>query len=95
MSGFVCNVLFFPSSVILLNAAFLRLTSSLPSKVTVKVINITSLCALQPFKSWGLYCIGKAGRDMLFKVLAAEEPTIRVLSYSPGPLDTNMQVSGT
>lgn len=28
---------------------------------------------------------------MFFKVLAAEEPTIRVLNYAPGPLDTDMQ----
>lgn len=27
---------------------------------------------------------------MLFKVLAEEEPTIRVLSYAPGPLKTDM-----
>ncbi|XP_026153368.1 sepiapterin reductase a [Mastacembelus armatus] len=56
------------------------------------VINITSLCALQPFSSWVLYCTGKAAREMMFKVLAEEEPDIRVLSYSPGPLDTDMQM---
>ncbi|NWV63404.1 SPRE reductase, partial [Malurus elegans] len=48
------------------------------------VVNISSLCALQPFRSWGLYCSGKAARDMLFQVLALEEPGIRVLSYAPG-----------
>ncbi|XP_040593259.1 sepiapterin reductase [Mesocricetus auratus] len=55
------------------------------------VVNISSLCALQPFKGWGLYCAGKAARDMLYQVLAAEEPSVRVLSYAPGPLDTDMQ----
>nr|Q8R536.1 RecName: Full=Sepiapterin reductase; Short=SPR; AltName: Full=Benzil reductase ((S)-benzoin forming) [Meriones unguiculatus]BAB86000.1 sepiapterin reductase [Meriones unguiculatus] len=55
------------------------------------VVNISSLCALQPFKGWGLYCTGKAARDMLCQVLAAEEPSVRVLSYAPGPLDTDMQ----
>lgn len=78
-------------SVILLNAAFLRLTSAVPSCV-VKMINISSICGLEPFKSWGLYCTGKAGRNMLFKVLAAENPSVRVLSYGPGPLNTDMQV---
>ena len=34
---------------------------------------------------------GKAARDMFFKVLAAEEPSIRVLNYAPGPIDTDMQ----
>ncbi|KAM9841161.1 sepiapterin reductase a [Aulostomus maculatus] len=55
------------------------------------VVNITSLCALQPFCSWVLYCTGKAAREMMFKVLAVEEPDLRVLNYSPGPLDTAMQ----
>lgn len=79
-------------SVILLNAAFLRLTSALSGKVTVKVINISSVGAVEPFKSWGLYCTAKAGRDMLFRTLAAEYPALRVLSYAPGPLDNDMQV---
>uniref|UniRef100_A0A3Q2QES5 SET and MYND domain containing 1a n=1 Tax=Fundulus heteroclitus TaxID=8078 RepID=A0A3Q2QES5_FUNHE len=47
------------------------------------VVNVSSLCALQPFRSWGLYCTGKAAREMMFKVLAEEEPDLRVLSYSP------------
>ncbi|KAM7335115.1 hypothetical protein ACRRTK_005592 [Alexandromys fortis] len=55
------------------------------------VVNISSLCALQPYKGWALYCAGKAARDMLYQVLAAEEPGVRVLSYAPGPLDTDMQ----
>ncbi|XP_045138967.1 sepiapterin reductase-like isoform X2 [Portunus trituberculatus] len=80
------------SSVILLNAAFMRLISAVSGKVKVKIINISSICALEPFKSWGLYCTSKAGRDMLFRVLAAEDPGVRVLNYSPGPLDTGMQV---
>lgn len=48
------------------------------------VVNITSLCALQPFPSWVLYCTGKAAREMMFRVLAEEEPDLRVLNYSPG-----------
>ncbi|XP_048876808.1 sepiapterin reductase a [Brienomyrus brachyistius] len=56
------------------------------------VVNVSSLCALQPFPSWVLYCTGKAARDMMFQVLAKEEPDLRVLSYAPGPLDTEMHV---
>ncbi|NXC38372.1 SPRE reductase, partial [Penelope pileata] len=56
------------------------------------VVNISSLCALQPFRSWVLYCSGKAARDMMFRVLALEEPDVRVLNYAPGPLDTDMQL---
>ncbi|XP_068190906.1 sepiapterin reductase-like [Antennarius striatus] len=54
------------------------------------VVNISSLCAVQPFPSWVLYCTGKAGRDMTFRVLAEEDPDLRVLNYAPGPLDTAM-----
>ncbi|XP_071609220.1 sepiapterin reductase [Heliangelus exortis] len=56
------------------------------------VVNISSLCALKPFRSWALYCSGKASRDMMFQVLALEEPDVRVLNYAPGPLDTEMQL---
>ncbi|NXT21856.1 SPRE reductase, partial [Syrrhaptes paradoxus] len=56
------------------------------------VVNISSLCAVKPFKSWALYCSGKASRDMMFQVLALEEPDVRVLNYAPGPLDTDMQL---
>ncbi|KAM6345511.1 sepiapterin reductase [Podargus strigoides] len=56
------------------------------------VVNISSLCAVKPFKSWALYCSGKACRDMMFRVLALEEPGVRVLNYAPGPLDTDMQL---
>ncbi|NWW79332.1 SPRE reductase, partial [Climacteris rufus] len=56
------------------------------------VVNISSLCALKPFRSWALYCTGKAARDMMFQVLALEEPQLRVLNYAPGPLDTDMQL---
>uniref|UniRef100_A0A8C3V6X3 Sepiapterin reductase n=1 Tax=Catharus ustulatus TaxID=91951 RepID=A0A8C3V6X3_CATUS len=50
------------------------------------------LSDLEPFPSWALYCAAKAARDMMFRVLAVEEPGLRVLSYAPGPLDTDMQL---
>ncbi|NWV10896.1 SPRE reductase, partial [Ptilonorhynchus violaceus] len=56
------------------------------------VVNVSSLCALKPFPSWALYCSGKAARDMMFQVLALEQPEVRVLNYAPGPLDTDMQL---
>ncbi|ROT75677.1 putative sepiapterin reductase-like [Penaeus vannamei] len=79
-------------SVVTLNALFMGMVRSLAPSAAIEVINISSLCAVQPFKSWGLYCAGKAGRDMLFKVLAAEEPNVTVLNYAPGPLDNDMQM---
>lgn len=59
------------------------------------VVNVSSLCALQPFPSWVLYCTGKAARDMMFRVLAEEEPDLRVLNYAPGnALERNSHTVG-
>ena len=56
------------------------------------VVNISSLCAVKAFPTCGMYCIGKAARDMAFKVVAAERPDIRVLNWAPGPMPTEMFV---
>jgi len=37
------------------------------------IVNISSLAAVQPFDSWGLYAAGKAARDMIHRTLAIEE----------------------
>ena len=46
------------TSVIGLNWAFFKVFSQKSIKHRV-VINISSICALQPFKSWSLYCSGR------------------------------------
>lgn len=79
------------SSFLCLTAQILQAFPQLPG-VRRTIINISSLCALKPFSSWVLYCSGKAARDMMFRVLAEEEPDLRVLNYAPGPLDTDMQL---
>lgn len=43
-----------------------------------------------PFYFFSQIILGKAARDMFFKVVAEEEKDIRVISYAPGPLDTEM-----
>jgi len=73
-------------SMILLNSQFLRVFDN-PEKQR-SVIQISSLGALQPFKTWGYYCAGKAARDMCMKSLAAEDPSINVLNYAPGPFES-------
>ncbi|XP_005322209.2 sepiapterin reductase [Ictidomys tridecemlineatus] len=78
------------TSTLCLTSSILKAFQDCPDLIRT-VVNISSICALQPFKGWALYCAGKAARDMMFQVLAAEEPSVRVLSYSPGPLDTDMQ----
>lgn len=65
----------------------------------VVIVNISSLAAVQPFGSWGVYCAGKAAREMFHRCLTEEVgkrgtsdvPAVRILNYAPGPLDTNMQ----
>ncbi|RMC22630.1 hypothetical protein DUI87_00365 [Hirundo rustica rustica] len=70
------------SSALCLTSTALRAFGARPG-CSRTVVNISSLCALEPFPSWALYCCGKAAREMLFRVLALEEPGLRVLSYAP------------
>jgi len=60
----------------------------------VEIVNVSSLAAVQPFETWGVYCAGKAARDMFHRVLAEETKAskqVKVMNYAPGPLDTDMQ----
>ncbi|XP_074141639.1 sepiapterin reductase-like [Sminthopsis crassicaudata] len=81
------------TSTLCLTAGVLRAFPPSPG-LKRTVVNISSLCAVQPFKSWSLYCAGKAARNMMFRVLAKEELDVRVLNYAPGPLDTDMHQEG-
>ncbi|XP_019631031.1 PREDICTED: sepiapterin reductase-like [Branchiostoma belcheri] len=76
------------TSTITLTARFLQIFPS--CDVTRTVVNITSSAGFTPIKTNSLYCSGKAARDMVFKVLAEESPEVRVLSFSPGAMDTEM-----
>lgn len=64
------------------------------------IVNISSLAAIKPFAGWGVYCIGKAAREMMVQVIATEIDStdsvskgtqVRALCYSPGPVNTDMQ----
>ena len=70
-------------------------------KLTNEKINQNNVCIPFITKKWTtivwnqffhLHFVGKAARDMFFKVVAEEEPSVRVLSYSPGPCATDMQI---
>ncbi|XP_058492504.1 sepiapterin reductase b [Solea solea] len=78
------------SSALALTAGLLQV---FPCRADLRwsVVNISSIFALKALPSWVLYCTAKAARMMMFSVLAEEEPNIKVLSYSPGPMDTEMQ----
>jgi sepiapterin reductase len=75
-------------NVISLNTQFLKLFEEEEEKVII--VNITSLCAIKPMSGMAYYCSGKAAREMYFRVLAEEKKHIRVLNYSPGPVETAM-----
>ncbi|KAI8979851.1 hypothetical protein BDF20DRAFT_872038 [Mycotypha africana] len=77
------------TSYAMLVSGFIRLFAK--DIVQTTIVNISSLLAVQPFPNWGLYATGKTARDMLLKIVAKEEPSICTLSYSPGPLDNQMQ----
>lgn len=47
-------------------------TASIAKKTLVRIANISSLCAIEPFPTMSIYCAGKAGRDMFHSVLAKE-----------------------
>ncbi|XP_069111886.1 sepiapterin reductase-like [Argopecten irradians] len=74
--------------MILLNSSFFS-TFCGPSPARV-IVNISSGGAQRPAPSLSLYCAGKAARDMFFRVLSTEEPSVRILTYAPGAVDTVM-----
>jgi NAD(P)-dependent dehydrogenase (short-subunit alcohol dehydrogenase family) len=55
------------------------------------VINVSSGAAYRPLEGWSSYCAAKAGLAMLTRSLALETG-LRVFGFSPGTIDTDMQV---
>ena len=82
---------------LLLTSLVTDLVQSSGSVPNLDVVNISSLAAVKPFEYWSVYCSGKAHREAFLRCFAHETKTfgsprkIRVLSYAPGPLDTDMQ----
>jgi len=58
------------------------------------IVNISSGAAYRPLEGWSAYCSGKAGLAMLTKAIELETKGkgIRVFGFSPGTIDTEMQV---
>ncbi|XP_033761982.1 sepiapterin reductase-like [Pecten maximus] len=76
------------TGMILLNTSFFQTFSD--SKKSRVVVNMSSISGSAPMTCLHLYCAGKAARDMYMRVLAAEEPSIRILTFAPGVVDTDM-----
>ena len=62
---------------------------------TKRIVNISSGAAKNPYHGWSHYCSTKAGLDMFTRCLSLEQQKskfpVEVFSFSPGPLDTQMQ----
>jgi NAD(P)-dependent dehydrogenase (short-subunit alcohol dehydrogenase family) len=54
------------------------------------VVNITSDAAVEPYEGWGGYGSSKAALEQLGNVLGAEEPALRVYTFDPGDMRTQM-----
>ncbi|MDX6267089.1 MAG: hypothetical protein QOD70_1829 [Frankiales bacterium] len=54
------------------------------------VVNISSDAAVEAYEGWGGYGSAKAALDHLSAVLALENPGLRVLSFDPGDMRTDM-----
>jgi NAD(P)-dependent dehydrogenase (short-subunit alcohol dehydrogenase family) len=54
------------------------------------VLNITSDASVEPYEGWGAYGASKAALDHLTRILAAEQPDLRVYAVDPGDMRTTM-----
>jgi NAD(P)-dependent dehydrogenase (short-subunit alcohol dehydrogenase family) len=54
------------------------------------IVNITSDASVEPYEGWGGYGSSKATLDQLGRILAAEEPGVRVYTFDPGDMRTQM-----
>ncbi len=54
------------------------------------VLNITSDAGVEAYETWGGYGASKAALDLVSRVLAVENPTLKVYAVDPGDLRTKL-----
>lgn len=54
------------------------------------IVNVTSDAAVEAYEGWGGYGASKAALEQLSKVLAVEEPDVKVFWFDPGDMRTRM-----
>ncbi|GAC1364753.1 MAG: SDR family oxidoreductase [Ktedonobacteraceae bacterium] len=59
-------------------------------KPRARIINITSDAAVEAYEGWGGYGSSKAALEQLSRILAAENPELRVYWVDPGDMRTQM-----
>lgn len=70
--------------------AILQLTMPALRMAGGTVVDISSDAAVGGYEGWGGYGASKAALDQLTNVLAAENPTLRIYSFDPGDMRTEM-----
>ena len=80
------------ASAYALTSILLRLKQKL-NIAKINIINISSGVSVNAVTGWSVYCISKAGLNMLSKCIAIENNDAGVFSVSinPGPINTDMQ----
>jgi NAD(P)-dependent dehydrogenase (short-subunit alcohol dehydrogenase family) len=79
-------------AVVTLTNLFCRIFAD--PEVPRRVINVSSGAAQTALAGESVYCVAKAGMEMLTRALAAEQqaPSFRAITVRPGVIDTDMQV---
>jgi NAD(P)-dependent dehydrogenase (short-subunit alcohol dehydrogenase family) len=79
------------AAVVAISNLFCRLFTD-PTQLR-RIINVSSGAAQTALAGESLYCVAKAGMEMLTRALAVEQmaPTFRAISLRPGIIDTDMQ----
>jgi len=63
------------------------------SSPLIRIVNVSSLCAIEPFPTMSIYCSGKAARDMFHSVLAKENAQINDDATTSSITDANNEKS--
>jgi len=78
---------------ILLSELFIAFAQ--PLSINKSILNISSGAGRKPYAGWATYCAAKAGLDLFTQCIgveqAEEKHPIKVISFAPGVVDTNMQ----
>ncbi len=80
---------------ILISEFFIKETQAL--NCSKYILNISSGAGRKPYAGWATYCASKAGLDLFTTCIGVEQleekHPVKVVSFAPGVVDTNMQVT--